>query len=176
MTTATTRCRRTIAGASLAALTFVGVSTLTSHPRAQTATAQLQVLTTVVKRCTITTTNVALGNYDPITANLTTPLDGAGAITVTCTQGTVATIGIDNGSNAQSGVRRMAGGASFLTYELYKDTGRTQVWGGTGAAQMTLPAAPSTAPRNYPVYGRVPQAQDVGAGAYLDTAIATVNF
>jgi spore coat protein U-like protein len=134
------------------------------------------VLTTVVKRCTITTTDVTFGNYDPVTANQATPLDGAGSVTVTCTQGTVATIGIDTGSNAQGATRRMAGGTQFLNYELYRDAGRTSTWGPSGAAAMTLPAAPSLAPRTFQIFGRVPAAQDVSAGPYLDRAVATVSF
>jgi spore coat protein U domain-containing protein, fimbrial subunit CupE1/2/3/6 len=141
-----------------------------------TASQQLQVLTTVVKRCTITTTDVTFAPYDPVVANNATPLDGAGAVTVTCTQGTIATIALDPGSNAQGTTRRMAGGAQFLSYELYKDAGRSTTWGATGAAAMTLPAAPSLTPRTFPVYGRVPPAQDVASGAYLDRALATVNF
>lgn len=142
---------------------------------AQTS-AQLQVQTTVVKRCTITTTDVLFGSYDPVVANNTAALDGAGSVTVTCTQGTIATIGIDAGSNAQGPTRRMSGGPQFLSYELYKDSGRTSTWGTTGAGAMTLPPAPSMAPRSYQVYGRVPAAQDVAAGPYQDRALATVNF
>ncbi len=138
-------------------------------------TSQLQVMTTVVGKCTITTEDVTFGNYDPVVANKTTPLDGAGGITVTCTQGTVATIGIDVGSNSQGTTRRMSGGTNFLGYELYKDTGRTQIWGTTGAAAMVLPAAPTMQARTYPIYGRVPQAQDVPTGAYLDRVLATVS-
>jgi spore coat protein U-like protein len=137
---------------------------------------QLQVLATVVKRCTITTADIAFGNYDPVVANNTAPLDGTGSVTITCTQGTVATIGLDTGSNAQGATRRMSGGAQFLGYELYQDAARATLWGNTGTAQVTLPAAPSTTPRTYQIYGRVAPKQDVSAGSYLDRTLATVNF
>jgi spore coat protein U-like protein len=43
---------------------------------AQTATANLSVTATVTKNCSITTTPVAFGSYDPVVTNATTPLDG----------------------------------------------------------------------------------------------------
>jgi spore coat protein U-like protein len=156
-------------------LTLVVMAVVTpASLRAQSASAQVKVTTTVVKRCTVTSTDVAFGSYDPVAANSTAPLDGTGSLVVTCTRGTPATIGIDAGTN---GSRRMTNGtASFLTYELYKDTGRTQVWGDTGAAAATVPPAPSIAPRTITVYGRVPQTQDVTPGSYLDQVVATINF
>ena len=149
------------------------MATVSADPQ---ATSQLQVTTTVVGKCTITTQDVTFGNYDPVVANATAPLDGAGGVTISCTQGTVATIGIDVGSNSQGSLRRMAGGTKFLSYELYKDSARAQVWGSAGAAAMVLPAAPSMQPRTYQIYGRLPPAQDVPSGAYIDRALATVSF
>ncbi len=64
----------------------------------------------------------------------------------------------------------------YLSYELYQDTGRTTVWGNSGTALFSAGSAPSKAPRTFTVYGRIPAAQDVPAGAYADTVIATVNF
>jgi spore coat protein U-like protein len=69
-----------------------------------------------------------------------------------------------------------AGGGNFLTYELYQDAGRTTVWGNGGAGLLSPAAAPSKAARNFTVYGRVTSNQDVVAGSYSDTVVATVNF
>jgi spore coat protein U-like protein len=41
---------------------------------------------------------------------------------------------------------------------------------------MTIAAAPSKAARTFTVYGQVPAGQDVGAAAYTDTVLATINF
>src|SRR5262249_9125667 len=149
---------------------------MTSSPsiHAQSASAQVKVTTTVVKRCTITSTDVAFGSYDPVGTNSTAPLDGTGSLVVTCTRGTSASIGIDSGTN---GSRRMGNGSgTFLTYQLYKDGGRTQVWADTGTGVLDLPPAPTIQPRTFTVYGRVPQTQDVTPGSYADQVIATVNF
>ena len=65
---------------------------------------------------------------------------------------------------------------NFLSYELYQDAGRTTVWGTTGSGLYNPPAAPSFAPRSFTVYGRVDAGQDVPAGAFTDSAVATVTF
>ena len=95
-----------------------------SRVSAQTAqSANLTVSANVVKNCTITTAPVAFGNYDPVAANATAPLDGLGTVTVTCTKGAPAKVGLNPGGNAQGTTRRMSGGgAEYLTYELYKDS------------------------------------------------------
>ena len=59
---------------------------------------------------------------------------------------------------------------------MYKDSARTAVWGDAGGALYSAGAAPSKAPRAFTVYGRVPAGQDVPAGSYSDTIVATVNF
>jgi len=143
---------------------------------AQTASANLSVTATVAKNCSITTTAVAFGSYDPIVANASTPLDGTGTVVVTCTKGAGTRIDLDLGSNAAGSVRRMLGGTDLLTYELYTDSGHSTVWGAGAGAGQTIAAAPNKNPRTFTVYGRVPAGQDVGAASYADTVVATINF
>jgi spore coat protein U-like protein len=143
---------------------------------AQTATANLSVTATVTKNCSITTTAVAFGSYDPVVANATTPLDGTGSVVVTCTKGAGTRIDLGLGGNASGSVRRMLGGADLLTYELYTDSGRSTVWGSGAGAGQTIAAAPNKNPRTFTVYGRVAAGQDVGAASYADTVVATINF
>ena len=145
--------------------------------QSSSATASLTVSATVSKNCTITTAPVAFGAYDSVTANATAPLDGTGTVTVTCTKGAAAKVGLNAGGNAQGTTRRMAGAATeYLTYELYKDTAHATVWGNTAATGLDVPAAPNQNPRNFTVYGRVAQHQDAAVGTYTDTVVATVNF
>ena len=68
------------------------------------------------------------------------------------------------------------GATDYLTYELYKDTGRASIWGNTVDTALDVPAAPTQTPRNFTVHGRVAQAQDAAVGNYTDTVLATVNF
>jgi len=142
----------------------------------QTATASLTVTASVSKNCTISTTPVNFGAYDPVAANATAPLDGVGTIIVSCTKGAPAKVGLSVGSNAQGTTRRMATGPAFLNYELYKDTARATVWGDTIDAALDIPAAPNRNPRSFTIYGRVPTGQDAQVGNYTDTVVATVNF
>jgi spore coat protein U-like protein len=131
----------------------------------------------VVSNCLITTATVAFGSYDPIVTNAASALAGTGTLTVSCTKGTTATVGLNDGANPSGGTRRMADGAGgFLDYELYQDSGHTTVWGNSGGDLLSPVAAPSKTARDFTVYGQVAGNQDVTAGAYSDTIVATVNF
>jgi spore coat protein U-like protein len=68
------------------------------------------------------------------------------------------------------------GGTNLLGYELYKDASRTQRWGTDPAERYDAGVAPSRDPRDFIVYGRVPGAQDVPEGSFLDTILVTVQF
>ncbi len=118
-----------------------------STANAASATATLGANATVTNNCTISTTALAFGSYDAVVANASSNLDGGGT-----------------------------GTTNYLTYELYQDSGRTTVWNDSGAGLLSPSAAPSKAPRNFTVYGRVTGNQDVPAGHYNDTVVATVNF
>jgi spore coat protein U-like protein len=158
-------------GAAIAAAAFGTAAS------AATATANLGVSATVTNNCTISTAALAFGSYDPVVAHASTNLDGTGTVIVACTRGATATIGLGLGSNASGSVRRMKdSGTNYISYELYQDSGRSTVWGTAGGALLSPGAAPSKAARNFTVYGRVASNQDVPAGSYNDTVVATVNF
>ena len=155
---------------------FISIA-LAATMHAQSATATLNVSANVAKNCTISTSPVNFGAYDSVVANATAALDGTGQVTVTCTKGAAARVELSDGSNGQSGSRRMAGTAdNYLNYQLYKDAARTDVWGGDAGSDLELGAAPNRNPRTFTVYGRVPSAQDAAVGAYTDVVVATVNF
>jgi spore coat protein U-like protein len=145
---------------------------------AASATATLSVSATISSNCTISTSAVGFPAYDPIVAHATTPDDStSGSVTIICTKGTAPSVGLGLGSNASSSQRRMRNGTSnYLEYALYQDVNRTTVWGDSGSALFSPGAAPSKAPRTYTVYGRIPAGQDLPAGIYADTVVATVNF
>jgi spore coat protein U-like protein len=162
------------AGVSGLALMAAGFGSLVS---AATATANLGVSATVTNNCTISTAPLAFGSYDPVVAHASANLDGSGTVSVACTKGATSTIGLGLGSNASGSTRRMNDGSTnYLTYELYSDSGRTTVWGNAGGSLYNPGAAPSKVARDFTVYGRVASNQDVPAGSYNDTVVATVNF
>lgn len=152
-----------------------------SSTDAATATSNLAVTASVTANCTIATAPVAFGAYDPVSANATTALNGTGTVNVTCTNGATTTVTLGQGSNPAGGSTAAAparqlkdGGTDLLTYSLYSDPGRTTVWGdtaGTGVAHTgtgTLTALT--------VYGAVGAGQNVPAGNYSDTVVATITF
>ncbi len=132
--------------------------------------------------CTVATTPVAFGVYDP-----TSGVDKTsnGAVTVTClivvgVSGSVAynvNIAPGNGSYAS---RALKAGALTLNYNLYTDAGLSQVWGdGTGSTgrigdSYSIPLVGSIV--SYNVYGKIPARQNPGMGSFTDSLIVTVNY
>ncbi len=146
---------------------------------AAAASTSLAVSATVVNNCTISTAPLAFGNYDPIGANAASSLDGSASITVACTKGATATIGLntgDNGTHAVGSTRALQAAGAYLSYEIYKDSGHAQLWGNTGAQLYDTGAAPSKTARAFTAYGQISASQDIPAGSYTDTVTATVNF
>jgi spore coat protein U-like protein len=161
-------------GAVVAALLLA-----TTNAMAGSASTSMAVSATVAGNCTISATALNFGSYDPVVANATAPLEGTGSLVITCTKGATATVGLSagqNGSQASGTTRAMTSGGSYLSYELYQDSGRAAVWGNASGSLLAPAAAPSKDPRTFVVYGRIPAAQDAPAGSYTDTVIATVNF
>ena len=163
----------------LIVLTGFAVVSIAAESRlsGQTASASLTVSASVSKNCTITTAPVNFGAYDPVAANATAPLDGIGTVTVTCTKGAPAKVGLGTGSNAQGTTRRMSRGrgrvSDLRTLQGCRTCHRL------GRYRRHRPRCPCGAdhnPRTYTVYGRVAAAQDATVGNYTDTVLATVNF
>ena len=144
---------------------------------ADSASSTIAVSATVRRNCTIATTPLAFGSYDPVVGNASTPLDGTATVTIACTMGTPASIGLDIGANAAATQRRLTNGsAAYLNYQIFLDSAYSTVWGTDTTNQLDAGTAPSKTPRAFPVYGRIPAAQDVPIGAFSDAVVATVNF
>jgi spore coat protein U-like protein len=163
----------TVAGATALALGVVS-GTQAASPQ----TANLSVTATVSANCTISTTAVAFGEYDPVVTHASTPLDVSGKVSVTCTTGAPAVITLGQGGNADAAstdavpVRRMKAGANFLGYQLYSEGTHTTVWNNdTGKANTGTGAN-----QDIDVFGRVAAGQNVPTGSYADTVVATITF
>lgn len=164
----------------LAILGVLLISSDNSARAAGSATANLAVSATIGSNCTITTIAVGFPAYDPIVAHATSPdTSTSGSVTITCTKGAATTIGLGLGSNASGSQMRMSDGATpanYLSYALYQDSGFTKVWGNAAPNLVTPAVAPDKTPRVFSVYGSIPAAQDLPAGTYNDSVVATVNF
>jgi spore coat protein U-like protein len=147
---------------------------------AATQTSNLPVSATVSASCTIdASAGLAFGTYDPIVTNASTDLAATGSLDTTCTNGFDATVTLGQGDNADTGssdaapLRRLTdGGTNFLAYQLYTAADHATVWDNTTGNTVTETGAPVTTS----VYGVVAAGQNVPAGSYNDTVVATVTF
>lgn len=129
---------------------------------------------TVLATCDITANDLAFGNYNPIAA---AHLDAATTLSVTCTNGTTFNLSLDlgGGSGASTATRYMVSGGDTLGYTLYRNAGRTQLWGQT-IGTNTLAGTGTGSAATIDLYGRVPMQQASPAGAYSDTITVTVTW
>jgi spore coat protein U-like protein len=138
--------------------------------------ATLGVSANVTADCTIAAApSLLVSTYNPLIGAVA----ATATLAVTCTQGTVATIGLDTGANAVSAVgttRAMTDGTDFLMYDLYTSSAHSTIWGNGAGTAVIEAAAPSAATIDYTVYGLVPGAQDVPTGTYNDSVAVTVSF
>jgi spore coat protein U-like protein len=139
---------------------------------------QFITMTAIVSaECTVSTTSLSFGAYDPVAANAATPLDSTGSVKVYCTNGTLATVSLDLGTHASGATRRMLTGVSnFLTYEVYRDAARSVVWNTVNTDSGTSTSKLTPINGGFIAYGRIPAAQDVTMGSYSDTLLVTVNY
>lgn len=159
----------------------VALLALSGTASGATETANLTVSASVAASCSISTTEMAFGAYDPAVTHIATDLDAAtGKVSVTCTNGETVTLTLGQGSNADAAstdidpIRRMISGAELLSYDLFSESTRTTEWGNTAATGLDVTGTGAAVEST--VYGRVGQNQQVPVGSYSDTVVATVTF
>lgn len=164
--------------ASAAAAMVAAATVLCSGAEAQTSqtsTSQLRVSLAVQAECKLTSTSdLAFGT----TGVIQTAINSTGSIGVQCTNTTPYNIGLNAGagSGATVAARRMTSGAgAHITYEIYRDAARTQVWGNT-VGSNTVSGTGNGAVQTLTVYGRVPVQTTPAAGSYTDTVTITVTY
>lgn len=148
---------------------------LTALPAmAQSSSATFGVTATVLPSCTMVGgTTLAFGVVSP-----GVQADGSVAITATCTVGTPYTLALDagTGSGATVADRRMTSGADTLNYLLYRDAGRTQLWGDGTGGTTTQGGTGTGLPQTITVYGRVPSSASASVGVYADLVTVTATY
>ncbi|MDO8838566.1 MAG: spore coat U domain-containing protein [Parvibaculum sp.] len=141
---------------------------------ADTATTTFSVTATVNHACLVSASDLNFGVYDPFSE---TAHDGATTLGVTCTIGTAYDVGLSAGLGAGATVaaRKMTAGENTLTYSLYRNASRSQVWGVTVDTD-TVPGTGTGASQTLDVYGRIPALQSVPPATYVDTITVTVWY
>jgi spore coat protein U-like protein len=149
---------------------------------AGSAPANLNLSATVINNCTISTTAVGFGNYDPLSGAVN---NASGTVVIACTKNATPSITLGNGNNFLVN-RRMTDTTNFMNYEIYQPpttvagaacTWVTPVrWGTIVGETFTPTASPGKAARTYNVCGQIAAGQDLAAATFNDTVVATVNF
>ncbi len=142
---------------------------------ASTTTANLRIQATVPGICSVVGNTLDFGQVG---------FSGSGGqrpqtnINVTCTQGTPFQVGIDDGTYAQGGQRRMKNDSSndYLAYELYKSLTGNDRFGDAIVSQRVNGVGKGQTPVVVPVFGEILDGQNPVVGNYVDNATITVYF
>jgi len=168
---------------AIAAGLVLGSVGFTAPVYASTDTSNMNVTANIDMNCTITTADIAFGEYKPTTDHASTALTANGAVSTTCTVGSTGKIIIGQGEHPGSGssdavpVRRMAlsDDSSYLNYQVYSDEGRSTAWTNEVASGVGYTASGSA--QNMTVYGKVAAGQTTAEkGSYADVLVVTVNY
>jgi len=128
--------------------------------------------------CNVSSGSIAFGVYNPASPS---NRDTTGSVTITCDKNFTVTmsLGVGNGAGATyAGGRRMtrAGGSTTLTYNLYANAGRTQIFGNGTGGSVTLDVSGKKS-QSQTIWARIPGTQPtVIPGSYADTVIATISY
>ncbi|MBN1959614.1 MAG: spore coat protein U domain-containing protein [Deltaproteobacteria bacterium] len=127
--------------------------------------------------CFITqSTGINFGAYDVFNS---TPTDSTGSFSYFCffVGGASVRLSLSRGGAASYTPRRMQNGGFTLQYNLYLDASRTIIWGdGSGGSSYFQTVPPNFRTETVTIYGRIPPGQDIPAGNYHDTIVATLQW
>lgn len=128
--------------------------------------------------CSLSTSGVSFGSYDTLAR---TQVDAISSISVTCTGTDKDTVRVElSGGNTEpcANPRKLNSGTSAsMTYQLYKDSGRSQLWcTGSGAISINFGfgSRVKTVTQAIPIYGRVLASQNPVVGTYSDRPLGRV--
>ena len=131
----------------------------------------------VLAVCTVSTAPADFGTYNVL---LPGAHDIVTSITVDCNETPPPDVTISVGPSPNSGgfdprQMKLSGGSEFLNYNLYIDSGRTQIWGdGSGSTFTLTDKVFKKATWIASVYGRIPPEQDISVGSYSETLLVTI--
>ena len=145
--------------------------------QADTRNASFTVSATVAKACAIGAANMDMGTWSG-----SGDLTGTSNVTVKCSTGTSYSVDLSPGISSAFASRKLVNGTDLLTYNLYRDSGRTEIWGdgslGTFVVGGTGTGMADAQNRALPVYAKILEADLLAAkpGTYSNTITATVTY
>lgn len=151
-----------------------------AHAAEDSATFQVRIV--ITESCTISSTAPTDIDFLSHVRATGAPADAQGTLTVNCSQGTPYQIGLSGGTNSTgtaatpaAGERRMINATgSYVPYDLFSNTARSQFWGNT-LGSNTVSGTGTAANVSHQVFGRVPST-NFPAGTYTDTVTARVVY
>lgn len=165
---------------SYSVCTSIGIGSIcTGTPQTGTSLVSAQLDMTVTNDCiTISAPDVSFGSA-PLAKNFPTVSQ---TISVTCTKGSLYTVGINNGTYPNSsGVRNMANGSNRLSYDIYKGSNTTTRWGSSGSDRWSSNVSTGVSSdglmRTYNYTAQVlPGQATPPQGTYNDTLVVDLAF
>jgi spore coat protein U-like protein len=151
-------------------LVVLGLTSTSAVAQTNPATTTFGVSATVLKDCIVSATALAFGNYTgAVNSNTST-------VTVTCTNSTTYTVGLDAGLGGGTvTTRQMKNGTVKLNYGLFSDATWATNWGNTSGTNWVSGTGNGTG-QALTVYGQIPAAQYVTPGSYADTITVSVTY
>jgi spore coat protein U-like protein len=138
-----------------------------------TKTATFLVSLTINSDCSISTSPLAFGSSGVLAA----AINQSTSLTVTCSNTTPYSLGLDAGSVSGSTVatRLLSNGTATVNFQLYSDTNHSVLWGNTVGVN-TVSGVGNGSAQSVTVYGQVAAQATPTASTYTSTVTASVIF
>ena len=157
-----------------------------AHAELNNATGSFVVQADVQRSCTIINSqNIPYGLYNPVTVSGAPEVLNESSIALRCTAGTTnVKVALDQGihaadpSSCVAPHRRLKSNQdNYITYEMFQNPDRTDVWGcGESNEHVVQEFTSSVDPVMMKTYSRIPGGQNIAEGDYVDTVGISVTF
>jgi len=138
-----------------------------------TKTTTFQVSLVISNDCAISANALSFGTSGVLSADI----NQSTTLSVTCSNTTPYSVGLDAGSVSGSTVnlRLLGNGSATVQFQLYSDSAHTTLWGNT-AGTNTVSGTGTGSAQSLTVYGVVPAQITPAANTYTSTVTASVTF
>lgn len=167
---------RTTLGADAAAGLYSDTLTVSLSNGKDITSVTFQVTANVLPECQVSTFTLPFGNYDPVGAHLTNPLNANTTVNVFCTRGVTGNVSMSAGDNPLGSGRQMAFGANRLQYNIFTTAAYSTIWNTVNRLSGLSTSKLTPLGGGLIGYGQIPPGQPAVPGSYFDTLVATVEY